>query len=795
MTIELHIGNVKTQIKYLNDLNIIDAISKALTYRLDAAKFSWQYKTGNWDGSTRLLTKHLYFPSGCLDTVIGVLLGKNAAHKIIDNRTFSKFSPQIGEWKGYDLYDYQKDIVNLALDKKSGMIKAATGCHSKGTKVIMYNGKLKNVEDVKIGDLLMGPDSKPRKVQKLYSGIDDMFTIFPKKGGLPFDVNSKHILNLTNQSESRFNIKSKNHLNKIQYKNITVENYLQTSNNFKYLWKLHRSKEITWPQIQEKLPIDPWTLGLFLGNINVSNTAQLITINQEIEKLNLRYNKYIPDIYKFSSKKVRLDLLAGLLDSNGYLSMSAYKFHVESKILAKDCLFLSRSLGLISSLNTKIINGTNYYQITISGDINTIPSKFFRKRNISKLQEKSSNVTGFDIRYKGKEKFFGFQLDSDHLYLLEDFTITHNSGKSLMIARMVYEFNLPTVIYVVSLDLLEQMRNTLEESLGIPIGMVGDGICDIKNITVCSAWTAGKVYAKGKNKEQKEEDVIEDKWNPDFNQYSDIKAMIEEAKLIMLDEAQFAAASSIRSILNNSKSAAYRFGLSGTPWRSGGDDLLLEAAFGSNICDLKATQLINEGYLVPPKIAFRDILPPLHKIPRKWADVKNKYIINNEMRNELLIKNVVKLLDMGRKPLVLFRERKHGRLLESLLPNNINYRYVTGEVSKTERDEIRDDFKKGSVDLILASTVYDQGIDLPALDALVLAGGGKSTAKALQRIGRVIRGNPNGGKKDALVVETYDQSHYVKKHSIMRYKIYKTEPGFYIKTGIAMTKYVKRYKP
>jgi superfamily II DNA or RNA helicase len=498
MTVELHIGNVKTHIKNIEDIQVIDAISKTLTYRLESARYSWQFKSGVWDGNTRLLTKNLYFPTGCLASVIGVLEGKGIAHQLVDKRDFYPLPSHNLEWKGYDLYPYQEKIVDVALDKKCGMIKAATG-----------------------------------------------------------------------------------------------------------------------------------------------------------------------------------------------------------------------------------------------------------------------------------------------------------SGKSLIIAKMVYEFNLPTVIYVVSLDLLSQMKETLEESMGIPVGMVGDGICDIQQVTVCSAWTAGRVYtkSKAKNGDVKEEDVREDKWDPGARQKEEIKAMIEDAKVIMLDEAQFAAASSIRAILTNSKSAAYRYGLSGTPWRSGGDDLLLEAAFGANICDLKATELIRQGYLVPPKIVFRDIAPPSKKIPRKWQDIKGQYIVENEERNDLLVRNVVRLLELGRKPLVLFREHKHGRLLRDALPSDINYEYVTGEVSKEDRDTIRDNFKKGNVDLILASTVYDQGIDLPALDALVLASGGKSTAKALQRIGRVIRGNPDGGKKDALVVETYDQAHFVKKHSVMRYQIYKTEPGFQIKTGVAMGKYVKRYKP
>jgi superfamily II DNA or RNA helicase len=106
---------------------------------------------------------------------------------------------------------------------------------------------------------------------------------------------------------------------------------------------------------------------------------------------------------------------------------------------------------------------------------------------------------------------------------------------------------------------------------------------------------------------------------------------------------------------------------------------------------------------------------------------------------------------------------------------------VTGALALDERERIKTKFKKGDLDLVLASSVFDQGIDLPALDALILAGGGKSTAKALQRIGRVIRTAP--GKKDALVLETWDQSHFVKKHSLARYEAYRLESRFKISAG------------
>lgn len=365
------------------------------------------------------------------------------------------------------------------------------------------------------------------------------------------------------------------------------------------------------------------------------------------------------------------------------------------------------------------------------------------------------------------------------------------AGKSLIISRLAYEYNLSTVIYVVSTELLQQMHQTLSESVSSPIGMVGNGVCDIQNITVCSAWTAGRAYNKKVRKA--DDEVKPDDWTPSQEQRKDIREMVEGARLVVLDEAQFAAADSIKTILANSKGAAHRFGFTGTPWRTEGDDILLEAAFGPRICDLTASELIRLGYLVPAHFVFKDI-PKMSGLSNTWAGVKKNYIVENELRNKILMKAAVDLLEMDRKPLVLFREHKHGKLLRELIPKSVNYRYVTGKVDAKKRKEIREEFKAGEVDLILASTVYDQGIDLPAMDALVLAGGGKSTAKALQRVGRVIRGYKEGGKKDAIVVDTFDQAQYTRKHSYMRYLIYQTEDEFKFKIKKDFQSYINRMK-
>lgn len=114
-----------------------------------------------------------------------------------------------------------------------------------------------------------------------------------------------------------------------------------------------------------------------------------------------------------------------------------------------------------------------------------------------------------------------------------------------------------------------------------------------------------------------------------------------------------------------------------------------------------------------------------------------------------------------------------------MMPKNLRTYYLDGDASSEERQAVKELFSMDGLDVIIASSIFDQGIDLPKLDALILAGSGKSSSRALQRIGRVIRGAE--GKTDAIVVDFIDRSPYLFEHSKRRYMIYKTEAAFQIK--------------
>ena len=143
----------------------------------------------------------------------------------------------------YKLRPYQeqtkKDIEKFLLDSpyKKALDLKPVGCHSKGYKVYMHDGSLKKVEDIKINDLLMGDDSTPRKVKKLYRGNDDLYLL--KVRNIEIFLNKDHILHLVRTGDDYKRKTIENQFPKII--NVSIQEYIKWSNNKKSYYKIRRS--------------------------------------------------------------------------------------------------------------------------------------------------------------------------------------------------------------------------------------------------------------------------------------------------------------------------------------------------------------------------------------------------------------------------------------------------------------------------------------------------------------------------------------------------------------------------
>jgi superfamily II DNA or RNA helicase len=347
--------------------------------------------------------------------------------------------------------------------------------------------------------------------------------------------------------------------------------------------------------------------------------------------------------------------------------------------------------------------------------------------------------------------------------------VATGGGKSLIIASIAAKYNVPTVIYVIGIELLYQMKDTLEKAYNIECGIVGGGKCELgKDVTIMTIWSAAAAF----NKKAKiaDNDTTQDSGkHMKLLNKAGVRKAVEAAQLFIFDECQYAASETLQFIHRASLTARHRFLLSGTPWRDSGDDILIEAVSGRKFCDISATYLIDKDYLVPPDIHFINV-PVMRNVGKKYHDVYRNYVVENEERNQLIVKAAKKLVAAKKKVLILVVRVQHGKILRDLLGDEFSIKFLDGGKSSAERLGTIDDVKKGDVEILIASKIFDQGVDIPELDALILAGSGKSSGRALQRIGRVIRLHP--GKKRAIVVEFFDNCKYLRDHSEARIKVY-----------------------
>ena len=377
-------------------------------------------------------------------------------------------------------------IDNIFEGFRLGTVNAISGptgegkCLAKGTEIIMFDGTLKKVEDILIGDKLMGIDSKPRFVLGVGSGKERMFEIKQIKGD-SYKVNGSHMLSL-----KRTGTGTKKDWSVI---NISVYDYLNQSKTFKHC---HKGYKTGIDFNHKRIIINPYFIGLWLGD-GASANQSITTADDEVVKFLLKFsaslnlnlkktnqknnkasvyscnnkkghenflrtalrnygllnNKHIPKEYLLNSKKIRLDVLAGLIDSDGYVNHGGYVFVNKNKKLAIDVCFLARSLGFysyIKSFNAKIKNRNfigKYWKVGISGNCSIIPVKIDRKKVSKRKQKKDVLMTGIKIISYGLGDYYGFEIDGDGLFLLKDFTVTHNTTLAQTLTRRFADNKIP----------------------------------------------------------------------------------------------------------------------------------------------------------------------------------------------------------------------------------------------------------------------------------------------------------------------------------------------------------------
>lgn len=147
------------------------------------------------------------------------------------------------------------------------------------------------------------------------------------------------------------------------------------------------------------------------------------------------------------------------------------------------------------------------------------------------------------------------------------------------------------------------------------------------------------------------------------------------------------------------------------------------------------------------------------------GDESNLYCINEE-RNQ----KIAELALSRERVLILFDKIKHGENLLSLMPDAF---MVDGSSDIKRRQRAKELLAQNAKQIVIASTIFATGVNIPSIATYINAAGGKGTCKTIQKLGRATRKDENTGKTSAEVIDFFDQYNPIsKKQSMKRYKIY-----------------------
>jgi hypothetical protein len=359
-------------------------------------------------------------------------------------------------------------------------------CLLKGTEVMMSDGSVKKVEDIKKGDKLMGDDSSRREVLKLSKGYDKMYTI-SNTIGERYTVNSQHILSLKYGSKKTIvdrkdkgcyqirwfdnksvSLKGKSYsykggskkevLNKVNiefekreedlYVDISIEKYLKLreQKDFCRMLKGYK-KSVEFDEIN--VDIEPYLMGSWLGdkktnNILTSSGEDIDVVSYLMKDLGILNNKYILDNYKFNSRINRFKLIAGIIDSCGKFHEKNNNFEIQhsNERVLEDVVYILQSLGLSAIKKGKKIN--------INGrGVEEIPTRRIERAK-DKKYVKDVLVSAIKVKEYGIGEYFGFEITGNGRFLLSNFIVTHNSS---ILTQVVQKFYEPNDIGILSNDL------------------------------------------------------------------------------------------------------------------------------------------------------------------------------------------------------------------------------------------------------------------------------------------------------------------------------------------------------
>ncbi len=617
----------------------------------------------------------------------------------------------------------------------------------------------------------MGDDGTPRTVLSIARGREKMFRVVPIKGD-PYVVNASHILSLRKTFGTDGMVLSDG--TKIpkdaDVVNVRADVFFASNQTVKHNLKGWRCAGVQrFDRLESDLPIPPYILGAWIGDGTAKSPAiskypcnminewiaygesigcsisttysyngcpthtlksheKTNQFTEHLKNLHVFKNKHIPDIYKYADIKDRLEILAGMIDTDGSIDKSGCDWISKYEHLANDFVFIARSCGFSAyvSKQRKGIKSlgfsSDYWRVSLTGDLDRIPTrdKIFPVRN----QKKRHLVTGITLEELPEDDYYGFEIDGNRLFCLGDFTVTHNTvSASYLLNEARAKQNVAWFICD-RVSLVDQTSTTLDR-YGVSHGVIQ-----------ADHW----------------------RWRPyEYVQVISAQTLarrnVDNApKLIVVDEAHVLHRSVINAI--EKYPDAIVVGLTATPFTKG-----LSKIFTNVVNSTTTDKLINDGWLVPVKMfvakSEMDMRGAAVKFDGEWAE-KDMEKQGVEIVGDIVtewVQATNKHFGGPVKTIVFSATVAHGEeLCREFAQRGYNFQQISYKDGNNERRrELIDEFRKPDSDIIglISCEALAKGFDVTDIKIGVCARPyRKSLSGHIQQMGRVMR--PHPGKEYAV---------------------------------------------
>lgn len=287
-----------------------------------------------------------------------------------------------------------------------------------------------------------------------------------------------------------------------------------------------------------------------------------------------------------------------------------------------------------------------------------------------------------------------------------------------------------------------------------------------------------------------------------YEKYYDAIDLLNNTRAVVCDEAHRAGAESYWKVFHYLTNARVKVGLTGTLDKTKKISMAhIRGLFGKDLVKVTNKQMIERGVSARPHIRLVPIDEPTDLEPRIQATMMTKGysqlptadllsyqiaydlgVVHNEYRNRVVAELAYKASSKLDKQavLIMVTSIEHGELIgEQLDKLGAEYQFLQGKDDSATREKAIDDIVSGKLKIVIATKIFEAGIDIPNLKVLILCDALKSYISVIQKIGRVLRVMPD--KRDVFIFDIVDRTqNSLFKHAQDRVRYYKDE-GFEVK--------------